>query len=269
MSGGLVPYSEAGLSNIGTVEKPDSQPTTPERSDSMEIKILASGSAANCYLVSDGQTQLMIECGLSLPVIGKKSGFQLARVAGCLISHSHQDHCKAVKDLMRLGTDCYMSYETAEALDIVGHHRCHFLTPGNPFPLLIGTWTVRPFETKHDAPGSLGFLLVSQRGPRLVYLTDTPYSRYTFKKPTHIMIEANYSQEIIAENVETGTVDLAHKIRVMQNHMSLETVEAFLQAHDLSNVQGIWLLHLSNTNADEELFKRRIQRLTGKPVYFR
>jgi len=83
------------------------------------------------------------------------------------------------------------------------------------------------------------------------------------------MIEANFSSSILSENVENGTVEAVQKTRVIQNHMSLETVEAFLQAHDLSQVRGIWLLHLSDSNADEELFKRRIQRLTGKPVYFR
>lgn len=49
--------------------------------------------------------------------------------------------------------------------------------------------------------------------------------------------------------------------------MSLETAKEFLRANDLSRVQEIWLLHLSDDNSDAERFKREIQGLTDKPVY--
>jgi len=35
----------------------------------------------------------------------------------------------------------------------------------------------------------------------------------------------------------------------------------------LSQVKGIWLLHMSETNCDPVRAKREIQELTGKPVY--
>ena len=40
-----------------------------------------------------------------------------------------------------------------------------------------------------------------------------------------------------------------------------------LKANDLSKVQQIWLLHLSDGNSDEKRFKREIQELTGKPTF--
>jgi hypothetical protein len=49
--------------------------------------------------------------------------------------------------------------------------------------------------------------------------------------------------------------------------MSLETCKGFLRANDLSRVQEIWLLHLSDANSDAARFKREIQELTGKVVY--
>ena len=54
---------------------------------------------------------------------------------------------------------------------------------------------------------------------------------------------------------------------VLRSHFSLENVKEFLQANDLSKVQEIWLLHLSDGNSDAERFKREIQELTGKVVY--
>jgi hypothetical protein len=64
---------------------------------------------------------------------------------------------------------------------------------------------------------------------------------------------------------KTQTRRVIKKIPI-KSHFSLENVKRFLQANDLSRVQEIWLLHLSDGNSDETRFKREIQELTGKPV---
>jgi phosphoribosyl 1,2-cyclic phosphodiesterase len=174
------------------------------------------------------------------------------------------DHSKAVKDIMRAGIDCYMSAGTAEALGISGH-RLHIIKAKQQFK--IGSWTILPFETQHDARDPLGFLLANQDGEKLLYATDTYFIRYRFQGLTHIMIETNYSMDILRANVEAGLVGPALKTRIMKSHFSLENVKKFLQANDLGKVQEIWLLHLSDNNSDCERFKREIQELTGKPVY--
>lgn len=55
--------------------------------------------------------------------------------------------------------------------------------------------------------------------------------------------------------------------RVIENHMSLDRVKAMLSANDLSRVEEIWLLHLSDGNADAERFRKEIFWLTGRKVY--
>jgi phosphoribosyl 1,2-cyclic phosphodiesterase len=55
--------------------------------------------------------------------------------------------------------------------------------------------------------------------------------------------------------------------RLLRSHFSLENVLDFLKANDMSKVQEIHLLHLSDNNSDEVLFRRRVQEATGKPVY--
>ena len=190
------------------------------------------------------------------------SGSQRLRLALYLMSTF--DHSKAVKDIMKAGIDCYISAGTAEALGLSGH-RINIVKAKQQFR--IGTWTVLPFDTQHDAAEPLGFLLANQDGEKLLYATDTYYIRYRFQGLTHIMVEANYSLDILRANVEAGTVDANLKNRIIKSHFSLENVKKFLQANDLSRVQEIWLLHLSDGNSDAERFKREIQSLTGKPVY--
>ena len=87
----------------------------------IENTSLASGSQGNCYRVSDGRTPLLLECGIGWKEIQRGLNFRTSQLAGCLVSHEHKDHSKAVQEMMKAGIDCYMSAGTAEALGISGH----------------------------------------------------------------------------------------------------------------------------------------------------
>jgi hypothetical protein len=165
---------------------------------------------------------------------------------------------------MRAGIDCYLSEGTVEALGICGH-RINVIKSKQQFK--ISTWTILPLDVTHDSKEPLGFLLANQAGEKLLYITDTYYCKYRFQGLTHIMIEANYSLDILQNNVEIGSVDHALKNRTIRSHMSLENAKKLLMANNLSKVQQIWLLHLSEGNSDEKRFKREIQELTGKMVF--
>jgi hypothetical protein len=49
--------------------------------------------------------------------------------------------------------------------------------------------------------------------------------------------------------------------------MELQTTKRILKAHDLSKLQNIVLIHLSERNSDAERFKEEILRLTGLQVF--
>ncbi|MDT8901135.1 MBL fold metallo-hydrolase [Anaeroselena agilis] len=229
----------------------------------MDIDILASSSAGNAYRVSDGKTGLLLDCGLAWREIQRILHFQTSALAGILLTHEHGDHAKAARDAAKAGLDIFSGQGTFDALALSGH-RCHPAKARHQFRL--GTFTVLPFDTVHDAAEPLGFLLASG-DEKLVYLTDTAYSRYMFPGLTHILVEANYSDDILRERVESGEVDVAMKSRLLRSHMSLQTCKEFLLANDLSQVEAIYLIHLSNGNSDAARFKREVQAATGKPVY--
>lgn len=229
----------------------------------MKINSLASSSRGNCYQLIEGDASLLLEAGIRFQDIQRGTGFGLSKLAGTLVSHEHGDHAKAIKEVMKAGVDVYASAGTFEALGISGH-RAHPVTAMQPVE--IGPWTVLPFAAVHDAAEPLGFLIRGQ-GSKTLYLTDSGYCRYKFKGLTHLLIECNHSLEILRKNVAEGIIDVAHKNRVMQNHLSLENCLAFLEANDLSAVEEIHLLHLSDNNSDADAFKRAVQAATGKPVY--
>lgn len=227
------------------------------------ITPLASGSKGNAYHITDGRTPLLLEAGIPWKEIRRLCEFRTSEIAACLISHEHQDHCKAVRDVMRAGIDCYMSQGTADALGLSGH-RIRQVQARKQFH--VGTWTILPFSTEHDAAEPLGFLLANKDGDKLLYATDTFYIRYRFRGLTHLMIETNYSLDILRENMAAGLVAPELKNRLLKSHMSLETCKGFLKANDLSRVQEIWLIHMSDSNSDAERFLKEIKELTGKVV---
>jgi phosphoribosyl 1,2-cyclic phosphodiesterase len=230
----------------------------------LQFRAHASSSAGNFYTVSDGETTLAIECGLPVKQIQRALKFKVTGLAGCLISHGHADHAKSARDLMKAGIHCYLSADAAEHLGLTGH-RLRKIQPG--FTNQIGSLKVTPFDVQHDAPGPLGFLVTSILGGSLLYVTDTPFVRYRFAGLTHVAVEANYSLEILRERLETQALEPAQFQRVVRNHLSLERCLDLLKANDLSQVEEIHLLHLSDGNSDELAFKTAVQRATGKPVY--
>lgn len=224
----------------------------------MEFTSYHSSSSGNLYSIKSNGKTLLIEAGLRGNAIKKSLGYRLSEVSGCLVSHAHKDHSAGVVDLMRAGVDCFMTSETAQAIGATGH-RLHIIAPLKQF--VVEGWTVLPFDTQHDCPGSVGFL-VSDGEDKLLFATDTFYIRYKFRGLTIIAIECNWSQETLHPDLNPAV-----KKRLLTSHFSLANVKRFFEANDLSRVRAIHLLHLSADNSDEAMFKRTIQECSGKPVF--
>ncbi|MGG4036091.1 MBL fold metallo-hydrolase [Paenibacillus cisolokensis] len=230
----------------------------------IEFRPLGSSSAGNAYYVTDGTTPLLLEAGLRFADIRRMLRFRTSDIAGCLISHEHSDHIKAAAEVMKAGINVYASAGTMAAAGLTGH-RAIPIEARRQFT--VGTWTVLPFEVEHDVEEPLGFLLANQDGEKLLFATDTYYIRYRFSGLSMIAIECNYSLAILDENILAGRVPVAMKKRLLRSHFSLENVKDFFRANDLSKLQEVWLLHLSDNNSDAAAFKREIQALTGAAVY--
>ena len=226
----------------------------------MDIRVIASGSSGNAYLIGDGHTLLLLDAGIPFKRIQIGCGFRTSSIDGCLVTHRHGDHAAAISKLLQRGMTVYSN------ADVAG------LYPGVQSvearrEFRIGTFRILPFEAEHDVP-CYGYQVTSEEtGEKLVYITDSAYVMYTFSGLTHIMIEANYAQDIIIDNVRDERVPLSLAARVMETHMSIDTLIDLLRANDMTKVRQIYLLHLSDNNSDAEAFKRQVQQETGAEVY--
>lgn len=234
----------------------------------VSVKCLASGSAGNSYAVDDGKSALLLEAGIRKRTILAGYMDLLMRVQGCLITHEHQDHAKSALGLPMAGIDVYASGGTFAVLNAEKdrrNYRLHSIKAGEQFTL--GTWTVLPWEAQHDAAEPLGFLLYSKETrDKLIFATDTYFIPNTFRGLTYIMVECNYDRTLLDRNISAGSVPESLRPRLVRSHFSLDNVRTFLTANDLSTVQRIYLLHVSNQNGDKDAFRRDIEALTGIPV---
>lgn len=226
----------------------------------MEVQVLASGSSGNCYRISDGETALLLDCGIPLKRIQSGLDFRLDAISGVLVTHCHGDHIKAAKDIAGRGIPIFTSQGTMDACDLSGHF---FHTVKSLQQFTVGTFVVLPFDVEHDAPEPLGFVVKSKvTGEKLLYFTDTYYLKYRFTGIDYLMAECNYSKKTMDENLNPVL-----KNRIIESHMSLETLIDMLKANNFKDLKKVYLLHLSDTNSDAEYFKREIQAVTGVEVY--
>lgn len=228
----------------------------------IKVNVYGSNSDGNSYVISDGERSLMLEAGISLK---RMNEVDWQSVDGCLITHEHGDHKKYVdKVIKQTGMNVFLSEGTQEVLNLPSY-RSTILKPLKQQN--IGSWEVLPFDVEHDVNEPLGFFIKSKDDDRLLFATDTFYVRYKFPGITHLMVECNYSLDILDENIASGRIGAYRKKRLLKSHFELENVKTFIKSNDMSQLQEVWLLHLSDANSDAARFKKEIQAITGVPVY--
>ncbi len=219
----------------------------------MTFRSLASSSKGNAYMVSDGETTILLECGLTLPKLKKATGFTLSRCAACFVTHEHKDHSHAAGQLIKQGIPVFMTEGTARALDLPEAEILEARAP-----VQIGWLRVMAFRVWHDAKEPVGFLIDDTRtGERLLFAADTRNLDYTPARLTYVAIECNY-EDVLLERSER--MPDALKTRIRHTHMEVGDCIRYLKKLDLSSCLCVWLLHLSAGNSNEEAWMRRFRQ---------
>ena len=222
----------------------------------MKLKILSSSSKGNGYIIESENEALIIEAGMPLKVVKESLKYNISKVVGCFVTHRHNDHAKYVDQYAKNGIPVFVNEDI--------HNNSSYPQLLNKYEngrmYYVPEFWVWPFELKHDVPCS-GFIIDHNSMGQCLFVTDTYYVPNTFNGLSHIIIEANYSKQILQKN------PVMHDQHIYKGHMEIDTTKDFLKSNDLSKVNNIVLTHLSDANSDAERFKREVEDITGKRVF--
>lgn len=228
----------------------------------MKLKVLGSSSAGNCYILETDTEALILEVGISFKDVKKALDFNISKIVGVLISHSHGDHAKYISDYMKAGIEVYTSDETQEYLEIVTGEYVKSMMPGKVYK--IGNFTIQPFELVHSVP-CLGFYIKHPDMGKLLFVTDTEYVPQSFKSIgiNHILIESNYDKDLLCE-VSANSIKRNH---VLTGHMEINTTLQAISTNDNPFLMNVILLHLSESNSDSEKFLQKTKEIVCCDCY--
>jgi phosphoribosyl 1,2-cyclic phosphodiesterase len=221
------------------------------------IKILASSSRGNSYIITTEDGVLLIELGHPLVDVFKTIDYKISNIQGVLVTHAHSDHAKYVRELADgYGVAVYSTEEVADKCGILRRspHCPHVVHPKQRFH--IGKFSVLPLSVEHSTE-TYAYVIQHPQIGVMVFATDCIDFPYNVKGCNHLFIEANYSDEIIMRAALDG-VDIQSR---SQYHMELDTTLEVIERHNAPELRNVVLLHLSDRLSNEDKFIAEAKRV--------
>ena len=212
-----------------------------------------SNSLGNNYIIQSNNEILLIECGISFKDVMLNID-NMEDICGCVVSHTHLDHAEYIKQYQKYGIYVYSCQEVCDKYKYVKLLPLQTKTK-------IGNFNVQPIKVNHNVE-CYSFIITHPDIGKILFCTDLNSFPYIdkIKGLNHIFIEANYSDEILLDKAfEVNEWSKSQS----ENHLSIgQTIEK-LQRADISQLQTIVLLHLSNGNSDAKLFRQMVKDAIG------
>jgi len=228
------------------------------------VCVLASGSSGNATLVSDGETHLLVDCGLVAKEIDRRLGligFHPSQLSGILLTHAHIDHYRSAGTIhARHRVPVYVDPEADRAIRRRGDNGSYWrVGPIRPVPRSIGAITVREFANSHSVNGGVpsGFVL-SAAGARVGVITDTghatPQAVAALRGCEVIVAEANYEAEIVRGKLRDSafSADWGYLSWVDsgEGHLSNAQCAELLAEIVTIDTRHVFLAHMSENHED-------------------
>lgn len=220
----------------------------------LHLRSIASSSAGNLHILSDGDTAVMLDCGIPWRKAREAVGFNVAGDMPILVTHEHKDHCKGVLDA-QCRNDIYLPIEAQITLGLRGYNH-HGIIPGKTHQL--GTLRFVAFPLAHDVP-CLGYLIAGTDGEKAAYITDTGFVPNRLPALSLLAVECNFCEERLDYAVAKGVIHRKQADRIAMTHFGLGSLLKFLKANDLRSLREIHLLHLSDGNSDEMFMRVAVE----------
>lgn len=236
----------------------------------MRFCSLSSSSYANCVVVQDKQTCILIDCGLRKKDIRPYlaiAGLAPGDIDAIIVTHRHNDHVYGLNYFLQEKN--VPVYSTARVLREI-NRSINFTVPvrlkiiNECSKQNIGTLGVIPFRLSHDVE-TVGFIIHGD-GERLGFLTDTGFVPESCLKAFHdldyLYIESNHDTEMYKRS--TKPVHVIRRNLGLTGHLSNEQCGQALQSMWHPNCNLVVLAHLSEEDNEPGLALASARRRLGR-----
>jgi len=238
----------------------------------VQLTVLASGSKGNSSVVASGDTQVLVDAGLSCRETMKRmcqAGLAAEALSAIVVTHEHQDHVNGLAVLARkLRIPVFMTgathqtwkrwcrmYQCKAAPEKAKIEQLELFEAGRRFS--IGTIDVLPFTIPHDAADPVGFIFEAE-GVRIGFVTDLGYMptsvRQHLKRCDGLLIESNHDKEMLRSGPYPWSVKQRVASRV--GHLANDDLAEFFTTDYDGGSAFVVLAHLSENNNHPELARR-------------
>jgi phosphoribosyl 1,2-cyclic phosphodiesterase len=225
---------------------------------------LGSGSRGNATYVGDGQTGVLIDCGLSTRQIHARMaavGLADAPIDAVLITHEHTDHCASAAVFERRASASgqqipfYMTVGTAQGMNAsVRPNTIRPIVPGSAFT--VGGLRIEPIGVPHDTHDPVCFTVASG-ATRVGVITDLgTFTRLIVRQLATLdvaVLEFNHDVDMLLDGPHPWPVK--QRVRGAHGHLSNAQAADLLEqaARDTRRLRHVVLAHLSRDNNTPEL----------------
>lgn len=219
------------------------------------LDVISSSSEGNGYILRSDNEVLLIECGVrEKDILSALSESDLGNIAGCIISHKHSDHVRSqtIKKLSSYGVGIFAPPSVCEMYD-----KCSPIEHIHKYS--IGGFIIMPLRVPHGDCECYSYYIKTPDEHSIIFCTDAETFPYSISGIDTFLIECNNSVAVCADRILNGGDSYASS----KNHMELQETISVLQRHQSPILSHIVLLHLSNGNSDEDMFRKSIFEKIG------
>ena len=220
----------------------------------LKFTTLASGSTGNAAVVSDGQTHILLDAGISARRITlglRQLGLEPKELSAIFVTHDHTDHIGGLGVLTKqIRIPIYATRPTCQTILRKAPHAQEMLQARDPGSCIaIGGLVVQSFMVPHDAQGTVGYSIRAGE-TRMVLCTDLGYVPPEVVEQVTgcdlLVCEKNHDEEWVRSS--SYTYSLKQRVLGEHGHLSNETGAELALTAAQSGTRYIVLAHLSPEN---------------------
>jgi phosphoribosyl 1,2-cyclic phosphodiesterase len=231
----------------------------------MNLHVLASGSTGNSTCIQFGDTNILVDAGISARRV--KTGLDAIGVAvedvsAVFVTHEHTDHISGLAMLTKkYQLPVYAKPATLAAMscrDLLPPACCREL----PDSLDIGNLRIEPFSISHDAADPVGFNFFSGQ-MKCSFATDIGFVTDSVKKRLEnsdvLVFESNHDVDML----QTGSYPWYLKKRILgtRGHLSNNDCGWALAKMAKKQHTDVFLAHISKENNRPEVAQSTVGRI--------